>query len=102
PRPVVCFNCHEIGHKSDVCPNKTSRCDKCGHDHSKDSDCELQPKCHNCGGSHVATSNDCAKRRIPPKRRTTHTATPPQENKTNKPALTKGAQGPSPVIPTTP
>ncbi|CAN7981456.1 unnamed protein product [Ixodes pacificus] len=102
PRPVVCFNCHEIGHKSDVCPNKTSRCDKCGHDHSKDSDCELQPKCHNCGGSHVATSNDCPKRRIPPKRRTTHTATPPQENKTNKPALTKGAPGPSPVIPTTP
>lgn len=102
PRPVVCFNCHEIGHKSDVCPNKTSRCDKCGHDHSKDSDCELQPKCHNCGGSHVATSNDCPKRRIPPKRRTTHTATPPQENKTNKPAPTKGAPGPSPVIPTTP
>ncbi|CAN7982428.1 unnamed protein product [Ixodes hexagonus] len=102
PRPVVCFNCHEIGHKSDVCPNKTSRCDKCGQDHSKDSDCELQPKCHNCGGSHVATSNECPMRRIPPKRQAKSKVTSPRDIQTNKPAPTKRALGPSPVIPTKP
>lgn len=68
PRPLVCYSCHEIGHKSDVCPSGIKRCDRCGHTHDSESGCELQPKCINCGGPHIATSNDCPKRKIPPKR----------------------------------
>lgn len=71
PRPLVCYECHEIGHKSDVCPNKARRCSKCGHEHGDMEECELDPKCHNCGGPHVALSNECPKRQLakkPPSR----------------------------------
>ncbi|KAG0434478.1 hypothetical protein HPB47_019082 [Ixodes persulcatus] len=26
PRPIVCFSCHELGHKADACPYKERRC----------------------------------------------------------------------------
>ncbi|KAG0425103.1 hypothetical protein HPB47_027709, partial [Ixodes persulcatus] len=52
PRPIVCFTFHEIGQKSDVCLSTTKRCDKRGHIHRNMVDCELQPKCNNCGGPH--------------------------------------------------
>lgn len=68
PRPLVCYNCHLLGHKADVCPINIKRCSSCGHEHDASENCKLQPKCVNCGGTHVATSNDCPKRTIPPKK----------------------------------
>ncbi|KAG0420301.1 hypothetical protein HPB47_003567, partial [Ixodes persulcatus] len=41
------------------------RCGGCGHEHDPAVGCKLQPKCINCGGAHVATSNDCPLRKIP-------------------------------------
>ncbi|KAG0435372.1 hypothetical protein HPB47_018527 [Ixodes persulcatus] len=67
-RPIVCYNCHGIGHKSDVCPIKESRCGHCGYTHEEDIEqCNREPKCRNCEGHHVATSNACPKRKIPEK-----------------------------------
>ncbi|CAN8004155.1 unnamed protein product, partial [Ixodes hexagonus] len=59
PRPIVCLNCHDLGHKADVCPNQESRCGKCGHPHEEMIDCELPPRCKNCGGPHAAPSTEC-------------------------------------------
>ncbi|KAG0429380.1 hypothetical protein HPB47_023695 [Ixodes persulcatus] len=76
PRPIVCFSCHNIGHKTDVCPSKESRCDQCGHIHEEEmEECTRDPQCKNCGGAHVATSNNCPKRKIPEKKQP---AKPPQ------------------------
>lgn len=68
PRPVACYSCHHIGHKSNLCPHGTKRCCNCGHIHGDAEGCELLPKCFNCGSPHVATSNNCPKRQIPPRR----------------------------------
>ncbi|KAG0444949.1 hypothetical protein HPB47_013189 [Ixodes persulcatus] len=68
PRPLVCFRCHAIGHKMDVCPKDTARCGTCGSEHEGMEGCAQTPKCRNCGGAHVATSKDCPQRAIPPRR----------------------------------
>ncbi|KAG0414708.1 hypothetical protein HPB47_008128 [Ixodes persulcatus] len=36
PRPIVCFKCHGIGHKTDVCPRKVQRCGHCGQLHDEE------------------------------------------------------------------
>lgn len=64
-RPIVCFHCHGLGHMTDVCPNRERRCGKCGHAHEDMEECEREPQCRNCGGPHVALSNECPKRQIP-------------------------------------
>lgn len=69
PRPLVCYNCHDFGHKADVCPNPTSRCGICGQSHDEDTNCNREPLCYNCGGAHAAVSADCPKRSIPPRRK---------------------------------
>ncbi|KAG0413695.1 hypothetical protein HPB47_009168 [Ixodes persulcatus] len=70
PRPIVCFKCHGLGHKTDVCPRKVQRCGHCGQLHDEDMEnCHREPRCHNCEGKHVATSNACPKRKIPEKRK---------------------------------
>ncbi|KAG0419244.1 hypothetical protein HPB47_004258 [Ixodes persulcatus] len=68
PRPLVCFKCHAIGHKKDVCPREKERCGTCGSEHDGMEKCSQIPKCANCGGAHVATSNECPKRAIPLRR----------------------------------
>ncbi|KAG0438592.1 hypothetical protein HPB47_016950 [Ixodes persulcatus] len=68
PRPLVCFKCHAIGHKKDVCPREKERCGTCGSEHDGMEKCSQIPKCANCGWAHVATSNECPKRAIPPRR----------------------------------
>ncbi|KAG0421440.1 hypothetical protein HPB47_002666 [Ixodes persulcatus] len=67
PRPLVCFRCHAIGHKMDVCPRENARCGTCGSEHDGMEECTKTPRCTNCDGGHVATSNDCPKRAIPPR-----------------------------------
>ncbi|KAG0445700.1 hypothetical protein HPB47_018709 [Ixodes persulcatus] len=70
PRPIVCFKCYGLGHKTDVCPRKAQRCGHCGQLHDEEMEnCHREPRCHNCEGKHVATSNACPKRKIPEKRK---------------------------------
>lgn len=68
PRPLVCFRCHTIGHKMDVCPRSAARCGTCGSEHDAMETCSRSPQCVNCSGAHLATSNDCPKRAIPERR----------------------------------
>lgn len=69
PRPIVCYNCHGLGHMADVCPCHERRCGSCGYIHEEDmEDCKREPQCRNCNGPHVATSKDCPKRKIPGKK----------------------------------
>ncbi|KAG0418237.1 hypothetical protein HPB47_004992 [Ixodes persulcatus] len=53
--------------EADVCPNNIRRCGSCGQEHGEVEDCQAAPKCVNCNGAHVATSNECPKRKIPPR-----------------------------------
>ncbi|KAG0423048.1 hypothetical protein HPB47_001141 [Ixodes persulcatus] len=69
PRPIVCYNCHGLGHMTDVCPCHERGCGCCGYIHEEDmEDCKRQPQYRNCNGPHVATSKDCPKRKIPGKK----------------------------------
>lgn len=88
PRPIVCFSCHELGHKADVCPRKERRCGQCGNVHDEGMDeCDREPKCRNCDGPHPATSNDCPRRRIPDKKKMT--PKPPAQSKESYAAAAK-------------
>ncbi|KAG0438527.1 hypothetical protein HPB47_016981 [Ixodes persulcatus] len=53
PRPLVCFRCHAIEHKMDVCPRDTAQCGTRGSEHD---------------GMEGSTSKDCPQRAIPPRR----------------------------------
>ncbi|KAG0415202.1 hypothetical protein HPB47_007650 [Ixodes persulcatus] len=53
PRPLVCFQCHGLGHKKDVCPKNITRCGSCGSLHDGMEECSQTPKCINCGGAHL-------------------------------------------------
>ncbi|KAG0420851.1 hypothetical protein HPB47_003235 [Ixodes persulcatus] len=68
PRPLVCFQCHGLWHKKDVCPKNITRCGSCGFVHDGMEECSQTHKCINCGGAHLGTSNDCPKRAIPPRK----------------------------------
>lgn len=66
PRPMVCLNCHAIGHKADICPSKIRRCGECGRAHKEGDNCGMPPECYNCKGPHTAMDKKCPKRAIPP------------------------------------
>ncbi|KAG0421031.1 hypothetical protein HPB47_003063, partial [Ixodes persulcatus] len=88
PRPIVCFSCHELGHKADVCPCKERRCGQCGNVHDEGMDeCDREPKSRYCDGPHPATSNDCPRRRIPDKKKMT--PKPPAQNNESYAAAAK-------------
>ncbi|CAN8017538.1 unnamed protein product, partial [Ixodes persulcatus] len=61
----VCDTCHCIGHRSTQCPNSDkARCATCGAPkHGTDQCSSAQPKCRNCGGTHLATARSCPKRK---------------------------------------
>ncbi|KAG0434506.1 hypothetical protein HPB47_019061 [Ixodes persulcatus] len=61
----VCDTCHCIGHRSTQCPNSgKARCATCGAPkHGTDQCSSAQPKCRNCGGTHLATARSCPKRK---------------------------------------
>ncbi|KAG0433675.1 hypothetical protein HPB47_019712 [Ixodes persulcatus] len=44
-----------------------ARCGTCGSEHDGMEECTKTPRCTNCDRGHVATSNDCPKRAIPPR-----------------------------------
>ncbi|KAG0443744.1 hypothetical protein HPB47_014577 [Ixodes persulcatus] len=88
PRQIVCFSCHELGHKVDVCPRKEQRCGQCGNVHEEGMDeCDREPKCRNCDAPHPANSKDCPKRRIPDKKKMT--PKPPAQTKESYAAAAK-------------
>ncbi|CAN8006731.1 unnamed protein product, partial [Ixodes pacificus] len=61
----VCDTCHCIGHRSTQCPNSDkARCATCGAPkHGTDQCSSAQPKCRNCGKTHLATARSCPKRK---------------------------------------
>ncbi|KAG0442810.1 hypothetical protein HPB47_015600 [Ixodes persulcatus] len=68
PRSILCTICCVIGHRADVCPNKTqfTTCLNCskqfpvGQTPATPHECE--PHCVNCGEDHPPTSPNCAAR----------------------------------------
>lgn len=97
PRPLVCHKCHTLGHKADVCPQDAVRCGGCGHEHDPAVGCKLQPKCINCGGAHVATSNDCPLRKIPVGRQQQPGSRPQPRRDAEREFLNRqGSRGPGP------
>ena len=54
--PTRCYNCQEFSHIAKLCKNKTV-CENCGEEHI--GKCEKEVKCHNCKGSHKASSRFC-------------------------------------------
>ncbi|KAG0422134.1 hypothetical protein HPB47_002027 [Ixodes persulcatus] len=68
PRPLVCFQCHALGQKKDVCPKNITRCGSFGSVHDGMKECSQTPKCIDCGGAHLGTSNNSSKRAIPPRK----------------------------------
>ncbi|KAG0421936.1 hypothetical protein HPB47_002207, partial [Ixodes persulcatus] len=97
PRSLVCHKCHTLGHKADVCPQDAVRCGGCGHEHDPAVGCKLQPKCINCGGAHVATSNDCPLRKIPVGRQQQPGSRPQPRRDAEREFLNRqGSRGPGP------
>lgn len=62
-RPLICINCHRIGHKADVCPHP-QRCKGCGAEHEEMTDCVNSPECINCRGLNSALNPNCPNRAI--------------------------------------
>ncbi|KAG0414639.1 hypothetical protein HPB47_008182 [Ixodes persulcatus] len=99
PRPIVCYNCHDLGHMTDVCPCHERRCGCCGYIHEEDmEDCKKEPQCRNCNGSHVATSKDCPKREIPGKK-SSQLRQPPRPQRTSYADATKEVDSTQSMVP---
>ena len=58
PNPLRCYKCQKFGHGSRACRGHLI-CYVCGSDEHESFDCERQPKCANCKGSHKADSKQC-------------------------------------------
>ncbi|KAH7976918.1 hypothetical protein HPB52_021495 [Rhipicephalus sanguineus] len=68
PRVDACFNCPEVGHRTDVCPHpKRNRCFRCGQEHPPTPQ-GTQPtclaRCIVCNGGHATNSSNCKYRFI--------------------------------------
>lgn len=64
PKVVICTQCHDIGHKYDICPNQHRiRCAKCGGPQHESETCPADKAvCKNCKGPHLATDQRCPAR----------------------------------------
>ena len=63
--PRCCHRCRSPDHVVANCRSPVVKCSRCSdpHESSKDSPCQLSPKCANCGGDHVSYSLRCPKLR---------------------------------------
>lgn len=54
---IVCFNCGEKGHKSNVCPEEIKKCVRCGMKGHVVADCNRTDiVCFNCNGEgHISS-----------------------------------------------
>ncbi|KYN12065.1 hypothetical protein ALC57_15774 [Trachymyrmex cornetzi] len=66
PKIRICYNCYRVGHISKAC-RSNARCMRCGEaPHQDDKDCNQKdappspPRCINCNGGHLPTSNKCS------------------------------------------
>ena len=61
PRPRRCFHCQEFGHTTSSCRSKAQGrpaiCVICSNE--EHGECNKDPKCYHCGGSHPASSPNC-------------------------------------------
>ncbi|KAH7965209.1 hypothetical protein HPB49_004702 [Dermacentor silvarum] len=62
PTTHVCRICHQVGHRTDVCPTpEVNVCPQCGaRNPTQDHPC--QPRCALCQGSHSTASKECPDR----------------------------------------
>ncbi|KYN23243.1 hypothetical protein ALC57_04339, partial [Trachymyrmex cornetzi] len=62
PKVRICYNCFRAGHISKSC-RSNARCMRCGESpHTNLQECSMHnvpPRCINCNGSHLPTSNEC-------------------------------------------
>ncbi|KAG0433727.1 hypothetical protein HPB47_019629, partial [Ixodes persulcatus] len=62
PTRHACYICHEIGHRTDVCPNPdTAKCVTCGVSNPTKG-LECTPRCALCTGVHPTGSKECPKK----------------------------------------
>ena len=57
PRPRRCYKCHRYGHGALNCRSTETICSNCGN--SAHGECNMSPKCINCGGDHPVFATDC-------------------------------------------
>ncbi|XP_067685430.1 uncharacterized protein [Haliotis asinina] len=55
--PLRCYKCQKFGHGSQSCRNAVV-CQRCGDNH-EDTNCQKDPRCANCDGSHPTFSKSC-------------------------------------------
>lgn len=58
-RPMRCFKCQKLGHKSMFCRAEESHCIKCGKTGHEVRECKQQARCAHCKGPHMATYGYC-------------------------------------------
>lgn len=58
-RPLRCFKCQRLGHKSAFCRSEAAHCIKCGKAGHVIKDCKEEARCVSCKGSHMATFANC-------------------------------------------
>ena len=59
--PRCCNKCRSPNHLQVACESSFPKCSRCAglHEATRDSPCQMQPKCANCDGSHVSYSLRC-------------------------------------------
>ncbi|KAL3228687.1 hypothetical protein MRX96_023817 [Rhipicephalus microplus] len=74
--PDACPNCHQLGHRYDVCPqSKSGLCSQCGDKHDRQGVPSDISSCILCGGQHLTATGSCKARNLATKRR----SPPPQK-----------------------
>lgn len=97
PTRPVCYVCHEVGHRADVCPNPdTVKCAVCGLSNpAKEHECT--PRCVLCKGAHPTGDKRCPERlvrRSPPSPQTSqHQSRRDTFNNDQSRSLSRGPAG---------
>ncbi|XP_076305000.1 uncharacterized protein LOC143222387 [Tachypleus tridentatus] len=60
PNPVQCFHCQRYGHSKQSCHGSFT-CARCGGKDHNATECQLEPHCVNCNGTHPSYFTSCPK-----------------------------------------